>query len=99
MRLVLASLHLSWLGGATTYLLTIAPALQQLGHDVTLYSPDAGDTAAVARDRGVAVATRESELPRDCDALVAQDMVLALELRALYSAPQVFVSHGAEFAM
>jgi hypothetical protein len=96
MRLVLASLHLSWLGGATTYLLTVAPALQRLGHDVTLYSPDPGDTAALARARGIRTTSREQELPRSCDALLVQDTVLALELRDRYRAPQVFVSHGAE---
>lgn len=97
MRLVLASLHLSWLGGATTYLLTIAPALQRLGHEVTLYSPDPGDTLELARARGIATVSRERDLPRACDAVLVQDTVLALELRALYDVPHVFVSHGAEF--
>jgi hypothetical protein len=96
MRLVLASLHLSWLGGATTYLLTVAPALQRLGHEVTLYSPDAGDTAALARERGIRVVTREDDLPPGCDAVLVQDTVTALELRDRYPVPHVFVSHGAE---
>jgi len=95
MELVLASLHLSWMGGATTYLLTVAPALQRLGHEVTLYSPDAGDTAELARDRGIRVATDESELPADCDGLLTQDTALALELADRYERPQLFVSHGA----
>jgi hypothetical protein len=94
MELVLATLHLSWLGGATTYLLTVAPQLQRLGHEVTLYSPDAGATEEIARDRGVRVATVESDLPKDCDGVLVQDPVMALELAARYGAPQVFVSHG-----
>ena len=94
MELVLASLHLSWLGGATTYLLTVAPQLQRLGHEVTLYSPDAGDTAAIARERGIRIATDEAELPDRCDGVLVQDPVMALELAARYAAPQVFVSHG-----
>src|SRR5947209_3100503 len=96
MRLVLASLHLSWLGGATTYLLTVAPALQRLGHDVTVYSPDAGETEALARERGIRVVTSERDLPDTCDAVLVQDTVLALELRERYDVPHVFVSHGAE---
>jgi hypothetical protein len=96
---VLASLHLSWLGGATTYLLTIAPALQRLGHEVTLYSPDAGATAELARARGIDVVTSEDRLPPSCDAMLVQDTVLSLELGALLGAPQVFVSHGAELDM
>ena len=95
MELVLASLHLSWMGGATTYLLTVAPALQRLGHDVTLYSPDAGDTAELARGRGIRVATDESELPPDCDGVLTQDTVMALELADRYRRRQLFVSHGA----
>ena len=96
MRLVLASLHLSWLGGATTYLLTVAPALQRLGHTVTLYSPDPGSTAEIARARGIEVVSDEDGLPDDCDAVLVQDTVLAFELGARLRAPQVFVSHGAE---
>lgn len=99
LRLVLASLHLSWLGGATTYLLTVAPALQRLGHQVTLYSPDAGATAELARARGIDLVTSEDRLPERCDAVVVQDTVLSLELGALLDAPQVFVSHGAELDM
>src|SRR3954467_367378 len=94
MELVLSSLHLSWLGGATTYRLTVAPQMQRVGHEVTLYSPDPGDTAAIARERGIRVATDESELPRECDGVLVQDTVMALELAARYAAPQVFVSHG-----
>jgi len=96
---VLASLHLSWLGGATTYLLTIAPALTRLGHEVTLYSPDAGATADIARARGIDMVTSEAELPERCDAVLVQDTVTSLELGARLAAPQVFVSHGAELDM
>src|SRR5947209_4885925 len=96
MELVLGCLHLSWMGGATTYLLTVAPALQRLGHDVTLYSPDAGATAELARSRGIQVAEREQELPDRCDGVLVQDTVMALELADRYPQPQLFVSHGAE---
>lgn len=96
MRLVLATLHLSWLGGATTYLLTVAPALQRIGHEVTLYSPDPGETADLARARGIDVVDRERDLPTECGGLLVQDTVLAVELAQRYRAPQVFVSHGAE---
>jgi hypothetical protein len=98
-RLVLASLHLSWLGGATTYLLTIAPALTRLGHEVVVYSPDAGATEELARARGIDVVTSEARLPERCDAVLTQDTVLCAELGAIYDAPQVFVMHGAEIDM
>src|SRR4051794_12890390 len=94
MELLLATLHLSWLGGATTYLLTVAPQLQRLGHEVTLYSPDPGDTAAIARERGLRGGTDESGLPREGGGGLVPGTVMALELAARYAAPQVFVSHG-----
>ena len=95
MRLVLASLHLAWRGGATTYLFTIAPALTRLGHEVTVYSPD--DRAAeLGRTRGIDVVTSEDALPERPDAVVVQDNVMSLELGARLAAPQVFVAHGAE---
>jgi hypothetical protein len=99
MELVLASLHLSWMGGATTYLLTVASALQNLGHEVTVYSPDPGAGGALARARGLRVSTRERDLPARCDAVLVQDTVMALELGERLRAPQVFVSHGAEAAL
>jgi len=74
----------------------VAPALQRLGHDVTVYSPDAGETEALARERGIRVVTSERDLPDTCDAVLVQDTVLALELRERYDVPHVFVSHGAE---
>jgi hypothetical protein len=99
MDILLSTLHLSWLGGATTYLLTVAPVLQRLGHDVTLYSPDAGATARLAAERGLRLATTERDLPERPDAIVVQDPVMALELAGRYDTPQVFVSHGAELDM
>src|SRR3954468_1463374 len=98
-RLVLASLHLSWLGGATTYLITIPPALTRLGHEGTLYSPDAAESQGIGRPRGGEVVTSETRLPDDCDAVLTQDTVMCAELGALLEAPQVFVMHGAEMDM
>ncbi len=95
MELILAGLHLSWMGGATTYLLTLASALQRLGHEPTLYSPDAGGTAGLARARGLRIVTDASLLPARCDGVIVQDTVMALELAERYRRPQVFVSHGA----
>jgi hypothetical protein len=100
MELVLAAYHLNRPGGSQTYLLTAADHLQRLGHQVTLFTHDAGPLAEVARDRGLVVADDLGDLPAACDGLLTQDSVCAYELAARYEAtPQVFVSHGSEADM
>lgn len=98
MELVLAAPHLDGPGGVQTYLLTVAPQLERLGHEVTLYAPRQGLTAELARERGLRVADTEHELPGACDGVLAQDGASALALADRYpDAVRGIVVHGAEF--
>lgn len=96
MDLILATNHLG-LGGSESYLLTVAEQLERLGNEVTLYTRDQGVGADLARARGIAVVD-ESNLPEDCDAVLAQDAGASYELASRYpAAPQVFVAHSETF--
>jgi hypothetical protein len=81
---ILISTHqLSWIGGTQTYILTIGEHLEQLGHEVTIYAPELGDAAALARERGLRVVS-EDELPRRADVVYAQDGITPYELGERY---------------
>ncbi len=93
MKLVLATNHLG-LGGSESYLLTVAEQLDRLGHEVVVYSPEPGEGAVVAAERGLAVAG-EAELPGECDAALVQDAGVSFEIaERLPAAPQIFVAHS-----
>lgn len=97
MELVLAALRLAEPGGVQSYLLTVGPHLERLGHGVTLYSPALGAVAELARERGMRIVGDESRLPSTCDAVVSQDGVLMLELADRYpEARRAIVVHGAD---
>jgi glycosyltransferase involved in cell wall biosynthesis len=99
-ELVLGTHHLLALGGSDTYLLTVAEQLQRLGHGVTIHAIEQGETAAIARDRGLDVAAHEGDLPDAVDAVLTQDAVAAYELAAHYpDAPQLFVCHSEVFSI
>ncbi len=96
MRLVLATNHLG-LGGSESYLLTVAEQFDRLGHEVTIYAPERANGVPAARDRNLAV-VREADLPEGCDAVLAQDAGVSLQLAERYpQAPQVFVAHSETF--
>lgn len=98
MRLVLATEALEGLGGSETYALTVADALQRLGHDVVLYSPRQGEAARRAYDLGVRVAAGTADLPDGLDAALVQDGAVAADLAAARGeVPQVFVAHSDVF--
>ncbi|MGZ4257598.1 MAG: hypothetical protein ACXVRE_07540 [Gaiellaceae bacterium] len=91
MELVLGTMSFSAPGGSETYLLTVAEQLQRLGHEVTLFTVDAGQMATFAEDRGIRVATSLHALPAACDAALVQDGVVAYRLAERYpDTPQVF---------
>lgn len=98
MEIVLAALALDGAGGMQTYLLTVAPHLERLGHEVTLYSPLLGPVADLARARGLRVHGSEHELPPACDAVLSSDAVSALTMADLYpAAVRGIVVHGGDF--
>jgi hypothetical protein len=100
MRVVLGTHHLIAPAGADTYLVTVAEQLQRLGHEVVIHALEQGELADRARERGLAVAAVERELPEDCDAVMCQDRVSAYELAARYpGAAHAFVCHSDVFSI
>jgi hypothetical protein len=95
MRIVLGTLELTSIGGAATYLMTVAEQLQRLGHDVHVYAEELGEMADEAASRGVQVSDGDGDLPEACEVIYAQDAPSAYALAARYpGVPQVFCLHG-----
>jgi hypothetical protein len=100
MRIVIGAHHLISFAGMDTYLVTVAEALQKLGHDVTVHALEQGEMADIARERGVEVPRDAAELPAGCDVTFAQDTITAYDLAERYPrAPQVFVAHSDMFSL
>lgn len=100
MEIVLGTLEFGAIGGAATYLMTVAGQLQLLGHRVTIFAEETGDLARVAEERGLRVAVGERALPDECDLVYAQDSPSAYVLADRYPGrPQAFCMHagGSEF--
>ncbi len=96
MRLVLATNHLG-LGGSESYLLTVAEELDRLGHQVVIYTCEAGAGAAVARGRGIEVVD-DLDAAGELDGALAQDAGTSHDLAARHPAlPQLFVAHSETF--
>jgi hypothetical protein len=86
--------------GTETYMLTVAEALERLGHAVTVHASRLGPMADFARARGVRVLEAGTELPGSCDAVLAQDAATAYEMAARYpDAVRVFVAHSIGFPL
>ncbi len=95
MRIVCATHALDAPGGTETYTMTLAAALERLGHDVWLYAWRRGQTAEFARASGLRVPATEHELPDECDAVVANLTDVAYDLAARYPrSAHVYVCHG-----
>jgi hypothetical protein len=95
MEIILATLEFGAIGGAATYLTTVAGQLQLLGHEVTIYTEEAGDLAREAEQQGIRIAVGEGALPDECDALYAQDAPSAYLLAERYPGrPQAFCMHA-----
>jgi hypothetical protein len=95
MEIVLGTLEFGAVGGAATYLLTVAGQLQLLGHEVTIYAEEVGELAEAAEQRGIRVAAGESALPDECDVVYAQDAPSAYLLADRFPGrPQLFCVHA-----
>ena len=55
MEVVLSAQHFASIGGAETYLLTVAEQLQRLGHGVMIHAQELGEMADEAMRRGLRV--------------------------------------------
>ena len=97
-EIVIGQLHLGAVGGAETYVLTVAEQLQGLGHGVTVFSLELGQSAALGLERGLEIRGSEDELPEACDIVLANDSVTAYRLADHYpTAAMVFVVHADEY--
>lgn len=97
MEILLSTHQLSWVGGADTYLVTVAEQLQRLGHEVTVYALETGDMTGVARERGLRVVSSEDDLPDDVDVIFAQESVTSFLLAERYPrTPQAYSVHSDE---
>jgi len=96
-EVVISTHQLCGIGGTQTYILTVAEHLEQLGHEVTIHALETGETADVARERGLRVAGSERELPGSCDIVYAQEPTTSLALGERYPrTPCVFAIHSKE---
>src|SRR5690242_10813025 len=98
MRIVHATQSLAGSTGVETYLLTVADAMQRIGHDIFLYGEALGESADHAEALGLRVTDKVENLPEDIDVAIAHDAVAAADLFAgRPDVPQVFVAHGVVF--
>jgi hypothetical protein len=98
MRIVLGTLELTSIGGAATYLVTVAEQLQRLGHEVDVVADELGEMAEEAAKRGLRVTSSDSDLPAACDAVYAQDAPSAYALADRYpGVSQAFCLHAEAF--
>ena len=100
MRIVISFGQMVGFGGTETYVLTVASALTRLGHDVVIYTAEAGPCADFARECGMRLIVREHELPSSCDAVLAQDAPTAYTMACRYpDAVRVYVAHSTAYAL
>ena len=98
MRIVHATQSLAGSTGIETYLLTVADAMQRIGHDVQLYGEQLGDASAHAEALGLRVSDSADALSDELDVVIAHDAVAAADLLAARpDVPQVFIAHGNVF--
>jgi hypothetical protein len=64
--------------------LTVAHELRRLGHEPVVAAHELGAMADLAERRGIVVARDNSELPSTCDAVFAQDAIMAGTLAERY---------------
>jgi hypothetical protein len=100
MRILLSWHSLVGFRGTETYLLTVAAALERLGHDVLIHAPETGPCADFARARGTRVIEQEAQLPASTDVVLAQDAATAYTMACRYPrAVRVFVAHSTAFPL
>jgi hypothetical protein len=94
MKILITQSHFG-LGGTETYSVTVAEGLERLGHEVTIYTPEATDLGReMVAGRGLDLVVGEL-MPTGVDAAIAQDSGTAQLLAARDPAPRmVFVIHG-----
>jgi hypothetical protein len=99
MKILLATHALDHPGGSETYLLTVAFALERLGHEAAIYTLEPGAMSELAEQSGLRVAVSDQRLDDGYDAIIGQDGVTSYALAERYpSARHLFVAHSADYA-
>ncbi len=99
MRVVLSCENFAGVGGTEAYVLTVAQALDRLGHEPWIYTPNAGQMAEAATRAGIRV-TDLRDLPEEFDVLFSQDAATHYELASRYpGVARVFVAHTRDHAL
>jgi hypothetical protein len=99
LRILLSTEYFAGVGGTESYTLTVARELGRLGHQATIYSPQQGEMARLARAEGFQVLDLAS-LPRSQDLLICSDAATCHELAGRYpDAVTVFVAHSADYTL
>jgi hypothetical protein len=94
MRILLANQPHSVFGGSETYLLTVAPYLQRLGHEVEIVAPAGGMAAELAERRALRVLA-DPEEAADPEVVLSQDGETAYAMAHRYpDAVRVYVIHS-----
>ena len=100
MKILLATHSLANPGGSETYLVTVALALQRLGHEVGVFTFEPGEMSELAGSSGLRVASADHRLDEDHDAIVVQDGATGYALaERLPSVPQLFVAHTVDHSL
>jgi hypothetical protein len=89
MRVVLGAFAFAQPAGTETYVITVAHELRRLGHEPIIAARELGPMAEVAQKRGIVVTDDESQLPASCDAVFAQDAIMAGMLAERYPATRL----------
>lgn len=99
MRILLSLENFDSFAGTESYAQTVAQELLRLGHQASIYTPNAGTIAELTRQKGIAVAGRD-DLPGDCDAVIAQDSSTCYELAVRYPRTvRVMVAHSRDHVL
>ena len=100
MKILLATHSFDNAAGSETYLLTVALALERLGHEISIFTLEPGEMSELADKSGLRVVASERRLDGDYDAIIGQDGVTSYALaERLPSVPQLFVAHTADYAL
>jgi hypothetical protein len=91
MRVVIGAFSLAHPGGTESYVTTVAHELRRLGHEPVVTAQELGPVAEHAQRRGILVAGDPSELPKTCDAVFAQDAIMAGALGERYPESRLVV--------
>ena len=94
MRILLANQPQTAFGGSETYLLTVAPHLQRLGHEVEILAPPGGMAGELAEGRGLRVVT-DPDAVSDPEVVLSQDGETAYAMAGRHpDAVRVYVIHS-----